>query len=292
MVKRTLLFLCVCLIGGGFALTLSKNGDYSYVPVSFSHFSKKPLIEVTIENKQYQFLIDTGSCLAVCSQSRVLAELKNKRLQGKSDVMGIKGLRTQLSDFWVPSLSVGTLFVNDVVISEEVGKSGEGIVWDPLGQHEGRILQHVDGAIGWPVLKQYYCLFDFGHKALFLSKNSGVLKPERAMRFNRWIAVPFLSGKFGMTITVDTDVGIKRLVLDTGATHSVLRGDFQIQNSEWVSFKSEKLVMNGHDLHEWEFFTYPIPEEARDIDGVLGVDFFLKHVVYIDPRKQIAYISI
>ena len=113
------------------------------------------------------------------------------------------------------------------------------------------------------------------------------------MRFSRSICVPFQSGQFGIVITAETDLGTKRLVLDTGATHSALRGVLEVAPPDELPLsKSNTLLIGNHDFGKWEFVMYPIPKEAHDIDGILGIDFFLEHSIYIDPFEQLATIEL
>jgi len=104
------------------------------------------------------------------------------------------------------------------------------------------------------------------------------------------------SEKSGLIFALDTDLGPKRFLLDTGANHSILHKSSEpkehAQESRpgcWHSF-DRNISYNGRQLDQLDFALAEIAE-VFDVDGALGTDFLKRHVICLDIEHRIAYIS-
>ncbi|MCB9093328.1 MAG: hypothetical protein H6620_12305 [Halobacteriovoraceae bacterium] len=113
--------------------------------------------------------------------------------------------------------------------------------------------------------------------------------------------VPFVKNNLGVCFDVRTDFGMLRLWLDTGCTMSLVKPS-RFPKTRKVSgkarfglpiFSSIDFTMNGHQMGPIEMLFFDIGDDGllSEIDGILGVDFLKKYVVYLDFENSIAYLA-
>lgn len=91
-----------------------------------------------------------------------------------------------------------------------------------------------------------------------------------------------------IVISVATDFGMKKLELDTGASHSILNLSPEIMNNHQI-IHSDHLVIGERDFGGTDFYVFEMPKHFK-IDGILGRDFFANHAIYIDFKRNRALI--
>ena len=98
-------------------------------------------------------------------------------------------------------------------------------------------------------------------------------------------------------IAADTDKGLMRLVLDTGATWNVLNEELQSDQALDVAVwdpanvvEFTHLAIASTELGSVSFHRMPIQMPIH-IEGILGVEFFQRHAVFLDFLHSKAYIS-
>jgi hypothetical protein len=108
------------------------------------------------------------------------------------------------------------------------------------------------------------------------------LKEQAKYSLDGFIPVPMKIGKCGPEIQLETEMGVKRLLVDTGAGRSVLRGKGKD--------KDLRFWTDEHDLGALKVCFFELTDRF-EVDGILGMDFFLKHRVCIDFPGSMVYIS-
>jgi hypothetical protein len=89
-----------------------------------------------------------------------------------------------------------------------------------------------------------------------------------------------------IAISVHTDIGVKKLAVDTGAFHSVLfTSDFAKE------LKTKELVIGGRNFGSFHFYLVNTPKKFP-FDGVLGRDFLKNRQVYLDFELDRSFISL
>lgn len=302
MQRKNILFLVLLLIVGCFLLTLvpfqthfqDKTCRCVRIPVSFFPFSTNPLIKITIEEKQYTFLIDTGSSHGLDLHKRVLERIQEKKFIKIAQYSDMQGISYPVSQFRVPEVTLHqNLRLNGVIAHEEStdflikgtnggrARSFSGKIKEQLG------LFFIDGRIGWPSFEQMVCFFDFKNASLFLAKDMEALQNEGGFVLDDFIQVPLELSRCGPILSIKTEEGIKKFLLDTGASHSVYKEpDLQLTDAIHLA-----LNIAGYDFGSWDFWPYPIASDfIRELDGILGVDFFKTHAVCFDFQEGYTYI--
>lgn len=285
------------LLGVSFCFfSTSSNPSKSWVkiPVFFT-IPYEPLIHSEIENIPYSLLVDLGGSRSLYLKETNLKNLSLKKWTQETQLKDIKG-NVYLSDqYQVPKVKIGPLeFQNVEVVEEKIEFSENNIIWNSIkNTNPNRKASKIDGSIGCPLFQNYCCLFDFPNSAIYLGKSF-----DKDISHKNFVKVPFTLEKYGVVLSVETDQGLHRFSLDTGAGFSVIRNSLIDKmhlkelgkgTNRWY-FQTKKMTLDGYNFGQWEFALYPIAEEF-DIDGSLGIDFFKEHAIYLDFSNRIAYIK-
>ncbi|MGB7978360.1 MAG: hypothetical protein WCF19_04275, partial [Chlamydiales bacterium] len=223
------------------------------IPLEFS--SGLPLIKVEIEGKFYSLILDLGSPCEFALRQDVLNNLKKERI----DVHTILGLDAQ-------EITSSTYLLQRIRLHN-------GEIIHTLAQEESRMLEnHISGIIGRNILQTCNLILDFHHSVLVILKETQDLQcgvPE----------IPFEMTRWGAVFSIETDFGIKRFSLNTSAPLSGIRSE---KNGK---ISTSKFKIGAFDLGPTDLEVIDIHPNVNDIDGYLGSDFFMKHVVRLDFQK-------
>ncbi len=150
----------------------------------------------------------------------------------------------------------------------------------------------VDGRVGWTFFKQGVVFFDFSHSNLVIAKDLPVLVDKAGYSLNDFIPIPFELHNCGPVFTIQTSVGAQKFLLDTGATCSIIRDASILREmkSSKSSHITENLRIGESDFGQWTFRLLEYNEQM-ECDGILGIDFFKKHMICLDFLTNTAYVS-
>ena len=271
----------------------SKTNLCIKLPISFFPFTWKPLVELEIEKKRYTFLVDTGSSHLLDLHDRVLQKVKNKKFVDIDRYVDIAGREYPVSRFLIDEMVVDyNLRLNRFEVCEE----NINFLINELPGNKPKNwyikfqdwvdLFWIDGRIGWPMFKKAVCLFDFPHSAMYLAKDLNTLEQEEIFFPEHFTKMPLEPTKSGFVLIAQTEIGPKRLLLDTGSSHSIYR-DFQAKSRTPILLT---VNVEGHDLGKWEFIPFPFASEFSECDGILGIEFFQAHEVCLDAEGKSLYV--
>ena len=302
---KRLLFL-FSLIGLGVFFTLciksfSHHQNYLHIPVSDFGPLGIPIIRAEIEGISCSLAVDLGLSHMLGIQPKIVQKIKNKKMNHDEGIKDIKDNIYTTQSFQLSSVQLKNWSVKDVIAFEEVSAyKNNTIFFAPSEEVKQRILDQDakvrDGTLGWPIFSRFDCFFDLGHSEIFIGNSRAALS-KAGCSMNGFIKVPFTITNSGLILSVTTDLGIHPLLLDTGATCSMIRESLvdkrnakEIESDVW-EYNSDSLQLNGHDLGTWTFRLFKIPNSMTQFDGALGMDFFRDHAIYFDFRNQAAYIQ-
>jgi hypothetical protein len=294
--KKLLLFIFVMIMGVScvfFLDRVKKNFPVEFstkIPVIFQPWGNRPLFKVKIENSDYNLLIDLGSDHTAL-QRDIINRIKNKERIGFATTSDLIGNIYKNPGFCIPCLKIQNISVVDEKVAQEDDEFAYNtfIPWGNVKKENvlKKDLGDVRGRIGWPFFKPYFSFFDFSRSVILLGgdKKGGV-----SHSLDQFIKTPFKLEKMGVVFSLDTDVGEKKFLLDTGATHSMIKPSAvssspQEESSRWFRSKLGTPEMN---LENWKFLLVEMP--FTELDGILGCDFFLKHKICIDFENRLLYI--
>jgi hypothetical protein len=275
-----------------------KTHGIHVLPINFSHFPDKPLLNAYVEGKKVSLLIDIGSYSELGLQTSILNRIANKKFIKTTENMDAKGDTYLLQTFLIPSIFIGNIKAEQLSVQEEDLHSfiNSGLLWSDFQAEERKQkkIKCIQGKIGRAFFSQWACLFDCPNSKLLLAKNAKRLLALYSSK--KFIKVPFISSKYGILVSLDTALGTKSFLLDTGANVSLLRESQidkklaqEIRPNRW-EYTTNTLKWNDYELGKESFWLYEFCPEIT-FDGVLGIDFFKTHIVLIDFENHLLYIS-
>lgn len=269
------------------------------LPVNFPNHFLEPTVNVLIEGNKYDFLVDLGSTsYAFHLEDRILQKLSNKEALGDGKLCDIKGNVYTAPEFCIPEIKIGGQSIFNSIATK---RNHQFLYNVQIGseQNSQKLIEdkiiRIDGKVGLPLFKQYNCLFDFPNSAIILQKN--IKNPEKNYTPSKFVHIPFSIENYGITLSIETDAGVHKMVLDTGATYSVINKKLippnqtkEIEQGLQKYFPTNQLIINGCNFGSWELALFDISDKF-DLDGCLGADFFLEYAVYLDFQNKMAYIQ-
>jgi len=277
----------------------AQNRSYLRLPVKLLGFLDVPIVKIEIGRHQYSMLVDLGTNETLSLQNRYIKKIKHRKKLEKSKFTNIKGLVYEPQNYRIPNIKIGIIKFKNIILSETLTKDSFAFIRSE--KLRNRVIekerQCIDGVIGLPLFTNFDCLFDFPHSQIIIAKTMNGLIQEAKCNIEQFVRVPFDLNKKGIILSVQTDIGEKKLLLDTGATQSVLRTSVvekeltkEDEPGKWV-FESKSLVFNETDFGNCEFLLFEFSDFFKEFDGVLGLEFFKKHAICLDFHNRVAYIQ-
>jgi len=284
LLKRKALHLVILAPFIGCLLFWQSSKKITALPLALSACSDLPYLDVTIEGISYPFLLDLGSSIELSARKPIVEKIQKKRRLGKTSWMGIKGNVYHSSLYELKTLKMGTSTFKNV----RLGMNVDGFILKDMKLHnlietDQEILHQHPGSIGWPILEKTNLLLDWFNEKAYAVKEIGELKTN-GYHIDQWHKIPFELAH-GIIIEVATDFGIKRLILDTGATYTM------VHSSKSNTYHSQKFILGGVDFGRTRIDMIKMPDAFRDIDGILGMNFLKQHIVYIDYKNKWLYLG-
>lgn len=288
--RRLLVFLLSIILGVSFYLmkiyTLGGN-------VLFSSRNFHPMIVLEIQNKKYLVEVDLGDPEKICLFKEILDQLETTKLQKVTRLLDFKGNFYTSPIFSVPKVKV---LSHEETEQEIVQESSEfylnTLLWSTKSRREKPQFQ---GRVGWPLFKSSVTLFDFPDFSISLHGTFEEAVRDQVLNMNDFVSIPFTIEKGNLFAFFETDLGKHKVILDTGASCSFLRKSkidpdwlFTLSSNGGTYFKSSKLQIGGYNYGNWNFAAY---ELFDDIEGILGLDFFLQYAVLFDFENQLVYLE-
>ena len=201
---------------------LFKPSYHFSIPVQFSK-SGQPIIPIEIENKNYLVILDSGYSDTLTLQNASLQNL-SKTPCGQIEFFDGRGNEYQSPLFKIPQLRLQKFVFKNIKVEEEnlqFGKNSSITGSDQRTDEE--MINEKPGRVGRKLLQSLNLFMDFSHSTMIASSDIQSLKKEN-YRIENMISVPFdLCHREGIVIKVETDLGPKSFMLDSGTTQTLLR---------------------------------------------------------------------
>lgn len=236
-----------------------------------------PFTKVKIQGHHYNVKFYLGSKLPLSLNKTVLARLEKKDA-GKVKIKTLDGNEVELQAFHLKKIALGDLVFKDVLAVEMDGENDFGF-------------------IGRPLLVKYNLLFDFNEATVLMSNRFKNIERAGYGRVG-WVQAPIEVGRTGVVLQADTDIGATKFSLNPATPDSVLTSS-RVGKTQWKDigrgapcFTTSTFMIGGNEFGSRNLYSLPISNsEFSKIDGILGMDFLNKHIVYLDFDKQCAYIA-
>lgn len=290
-----MLFLLIPVMG---VLGVSPIFCLTSIPVHFFSYSKLPVIEVVIEDKKYLFEIDTGAIGDLILKKEILEQI-NKKNAGVIKTVDINGNVYESPEFLIANIKIGGIDFSSVTARQEnraLLTEGSLVRGNTTNNVNELRFAHIAGRLGWGILKDRKWYFDFLHSLLWIVDDVNELEKEVGyFSVSDYVPVSFEMEETGIVLSVNTSIGIKKFMLDTGANVSCLRESLvqksyakEFEPGKWMFLS--KITLGGISLGKHPFFLYDFTS-LMDIDGFLGTQFFERNGIYLDFQNKRALIA-
>lgn len=229
---------------------------------------------MSLEGHAHTFKLNTGSLFSFSLSEEILQEI-HKAKYGTYKWYDFRGQQYESPTYFIPEIKIGNLRFPRVHVNQDREDFHVNVTLD------GKPL-HLSGVIGRSILEKYNLFLDFPHSAVYASSDYLLLQRAGLLSQNL-LNIPFSMHPDGIFLTVETDEGTYRLVLDTGSTCTAIRSPHPASTA--------KFQIMGHDFGEHSIKVLEMTSKF-DFDGVLGMDFFLEHPLFIDYSNKIILLDL
>lgn len=245
---------------------------FERIPVTF--LRRDPSIEVVVEGNTYSLKLDLGSFVPFAFSKEILEGMR-KFEYGTVSWGDFSGKKYEAPAYTLPEIAINHLKFTNVLTAE-----------DSKDFHMNTTLRgppvFPPGVIGLPIVEKYNLLLDFPHSVIYASND--ILSLQQAgILSQHLLAVPFVRHQDGILLSVETDKGLCRLILDTGSTCTVMRQPHPVL--------TEKFCISEHNFGK-RAITHIDLSSHCNFDGFLGMDFLGEYPVFIDYANKMLYIDL
>lgn len=273
-----MLWMIIGILRGHFLHALNPVYEPVEVEMIFNR-PNTPFILTQIENHTILQLLDLGASLECGLKKEILAKI-NKEVFSQCVFMTANGVIKEEAQFIIPEIQIGSLIINPVIVNEKTGDCS-------LDE---------DGVIGNKILEKTNLLLDFpNNKVIFIRDVN--CKTINHYQIMEWVKVPFEWHSVGMILDVETNLGLEKYLLDTGATHNFIYYEHlqeqapQLYNEQGNQIILSKFILGNHDFGQQKFIKLKNLVTFVNEQGVIGVEFLKQHVIFIDYPNKMLYIK-
>jgi len=213
----------------GFALILSLAISSWNSSIHFTYFDNRMMIKSMIDGKgPFDMIIDTGAPVVAITPetaNRLAANVYNAGVTTGAGNHAVKSGGTTLQRLSIASLSFNNVSAEVIDLSEI---------------REKFHFPHLDGIIGYPILKQFATSVNVDAGTLSFTKTLPVL-PAKTMRTSFEGVLPVVHGQIDGVAT--------KILVDTGDRSSLtLFGPFAKRHAFYGRYRSKKNIITGYGL--------------------------------------------
>ena len=256
--------------------------------LTFDNKYNLPLIMINYQGEKIQMILDTGSNIALHLPMDLINKIPNKMENSeKIRSTDLSGSVTELRSFIIDKLVLNSFTFNKVQVVE-YKDWGLYISSDQTNNSEDT--NEDKPVIGLGLFDDYVLTINYPESNITISDDIATnLTPQ-------WIAIPFDLNGEGLVVNLSDGIKNYKMVLDTGATVSLIKQQSLSPKSITISdpeddFKTISLdVNNVANDSVLPIIIDSFPNEFQ-ADGLLGADFLSKNRVKIDFKNKQMWIQ-
>jgi hypothetical protein len=268
-------------------------GSY-FFPVSISKFTfgNLPCLPLTIGDQTLSAKLDLGFSGNLSCLTDVLAKIEDRKYLRTKKMCKFLG-SSEVKTFMIPQAKIGKITFSGLDCQEddaEFRKAGS-----ILKEGEEESLSE-EAAIGWKLFRTVNLFLDLGNSKIAFCDSMATLQ-DQGYPTDRFVKSKLLTERGFVECVVTFPEGPVRCVLDTGCTWNILHKELEENQSiqellcgpngvrHVPSLKIGEIDFGGMDFRYLPVHL-PIPIEA-----FLGMEFFSKHLVFIDFAENWVYFA-
>ncbi|MFQ1011549.1 aspartyl protease family protein [Gilliamella apicola] len=247
-----------------------------------------PLIMINYQGEKIQMILDTGSNIALHLPMDLINKIPNKMENSeKIRSTDLSGNVTELRSFIIDKLVLNSFTFNKVQVVE-YKDWGLYISSDQTNNSEDT--NEDKPVIGLGLFDDYVLTINYPESNITISDDIATnLTPQ-------WIAIPFDLNGEGLVVNLSDGIKNYKMVLDTGATVSLIKQQSLSPKSITISDPEEDFKAISLDVNNvandsvLPIIIDSFPNEFQ-ADGLLGADFLSKNRVKIDFKNKQMWIQ-
>ena len=247
-----------------------------------------PLIMINYQGEKIQMILDTGSNIALHLPMDLINKIPNKMENSeKIRSTDLSGSVTELRSFIIDKLVLNSFTFNKVQVVE-YKDWGLYISSDQTNNSEDT--NEDKPVIGLGLFDDYVLTINYPESNITISDDIATnLTPQ-------WIAIPFDLNGEGLVVNLSDGIKNYKMVLDTGATVSLIKQQSLSPKSITISDPEEDFKAISLDVNNvandsvLPIIIDSFPNEFQ-ADGLLGADFLSKNRVKIDFKNKQMWIQ-
>ncbi len=286
---KNILLIFITIVGlNTFFVSASEPSD-SISEVQYKTLNGINILPITIDNKQYKFIFDTGAAITAISQE--VFQNGNINVIDSVLVRDADNTTKHLKTVKIPQLRIGNkeFFSTRVVLQPKFNYS------EIFG------CEKIDGILGYDIIKQMKWKIDNYTKKIYLSGNVNALlskKEAYKIKFKEKNNAILINTKINGSKTilkVDTgfnkEISINKFLYDFLKQKNSTISEAQFKGWTKTTFYGKR--HGAYQLLKLDTFEIgdlslkePIARHSTNSHSILGNEFFKKFVVILDPSKQ------
>ena len=247
-----------------------------------------PLIMINYQGEKIQMILDTGSNIALHLPMDLINKIPNKMENSeKIRSVDLLGNITEIKSFVIDRLSLNSFVFKNVKVAEY---KKWGLIISSENTNKSENTNEDKYVIGLGLFDDYVLTINYPESNITISDDIATnLTPQ-------WIAIPFDLNGEGLVVNLSDGIKNYKMVLDTGATVSLIKQQSLSPKSITISdpeddFKAISLdVNNVANDSVLPIIIDSFPNEFQS-DGLLGADFLSKNRVKIDFKNKQMWIQ-
>ncbi|GAB2880944.1 hypothetical protein ACCI51_18685 [Microbulbifer echini] len=281
-------FSSLCFSGVIFsagAFSHENNCKSIEVPIVFDQYGL-PTIELIINGQKNFALLDLGSTAGIHLPASDINSMSGVKYTGKtSKSTNISGKVFDDKEYVVSMLTIQCMTFENIT-GYELNPWAASIGDKPEDVEDNQQI-----VIGQGFFADKKIIINYADKKLIVSKKMGSISSKNNSKFK-----PYVLNDEGITIQMSSSIANYQMVLDTGATNSILSinrvnikeslagCDFNLGPDVKCELFTSKVDVAGYDFVP-NILLYPIDSRFTK-DGLLGSDFFDKFIVELDLANK------
>ncbi len=264
---------------------------YVVLPIERFSSSSIPCLIIQIEGKKVEAELDLGYRGMLVFPPKIIKKIREKTLVGERAIYGLRGKSYQHPRYTAPTVHIGKLNMSHLIMEEEP----EEFAFDSMiGKTSHLKIENV-GRLGWQLFKNCNLFLDLANSKIAVCDSAKTLE-QQGYRMDEFIKMPLHTERGFVEIFSDgPDQTHQRWVLDTGCTWNILHTNTDVNFIDEMSQNSENniaqfLKIGGFEMGPIPLHKMPIALPIH-VDGILGMEFFKDHQVFVEFKENQIYIS-
>ena len=256
--------------------------------LTFDNKYNLPLIMINYQGEKIQMILDTGSNIALHLPMDLINKIPNKMENSeKIRSTDLSGNVTELRSFIIDKLVLNSFIFNSVQVVEY---KDWGLYISSDQTNDSEDTNEDKPVIGLGLFDDYVLTINYPESNITISDDIATnLTPQ-------WIAIPFDLNGEGLVVNLSDGIKNYKMVLDTGATVSLIKQQSLSPKSITISDPEEDFKAISLDVNNvandsvLPIIIDSFPNEFQ-ADGLLGADFLSKNRVKIDFKNKQMWIQ-